>query len=850
MTPVPLAPESPPPSAATAAPTAAAAMSLPSPPFTASDLSSENSHTSTAAVAVHAAPAKAAHAPPSLEILKPSILTASAASVASSMLGGGTTTKLTASPEDAVAPPSTDPATGAPIRKSSLDTAPAVASPTVVAPVAASNGSVATSQSTLPGPPRRTRSRRGTTDTLPGVRVQSLARSQSGNATTVLSAGGHGAGPQHAAAAAHPAVGYHQPASGMHGPGHPASGSNSSNGGGGGGGGGATAPAPIRTSSVVRRHTVNGTDPMFQPGSGLASPAFPNSGMNSAAGSGSVTGSQLQSYSQQQAQMQQAQHPGALGSPGYYEAGGGGSSTMQMGAGGSPTSPTTSDLARRRTLSRNFGAKKIDKHHEKYAFMYHMLTGIRLSVSRCETKDDRDLLPDDFRAQHKLTSDITGAELESSQRYDFKFKDYCPMVFRKIRAAFGLTAPDYLNSLTGKYILSELFSPGKSKSYLYYSHDYRYIIKTIHPAEQKRLLKILPQYVDYVSKNPNTLLARYYGLHRVKMPKKDPVHFVVMANVFPPNYDIHLTFDLKGSTIGREISPEEMARKGKRAVLKDLNWLKMNRQLMLGPDKAKLFTDQLEKDMVFLMTKNIMDYSLLIGVHDLTKGNGAGAGDAAGGGPQPFQVFEPNRMTLQRNPSTPRADTMRKAIQQPEITRLDTISALQLPPAPDPAAAGRNRSVFLADHGGFRSTDAYNRPLNELYFMSVIDILTPYNTAKKVEHAFKAVTNPADRKQISAVKPADYGKRFVAFMKSLVGVPATPPPPGPYDGSQMQMQQQGPGPSALSGPPLAMGGGGGSGYGGSHVAQAPRTAPIGEEAEDGLGSTRSLNHGGAGASRA
>ncbi|KNE64134.1 hypothetical protein AMAG_19109 [Allomyces macrogynus ATCC 38327] len=140
--------------------------------------------------------------------------------------------------------------------------------------------------------------------------------------------------------------------------------------------------------------------------------------------------------------------------------------------------------------------------------------------------------PTTLRPQHKLASDVTGKELEPSQRYDFKFKDYCPMVFRKIRTAFGLTASDYLSSLTGKYIMSELSSPGRSGSYLYYSHDYSMIIKSIHHAEQKLLLKILPDYVEYISKNPNTLLARYYGLHRMKIPgQQKPIHFVVMVRL-------------------------------------------------------------------------------------------------------------------------------------------------------------------------------------------------------------------------------------------------------------------------------------------------------------------------------
>ncbi|KAJ3372905.1 Phosphatidylinositol-4-phosphate 5-kinase [Allomyces arbusculus] len=527
--------------------------------------------------------------------------------------------------------------------------------------------------------------------------------------------------------------------------------------------------------------------------------------------------------------------------------------------------PFGSNAPPRRSMSRKMSTRfghRIDQNHEKYAFIFFMLTGIRLSVSRCETKPDRDLLPDDFTAQHKLTSDATGAELDPSQRYDFKFKDYCPMVFRKIRTAFSLRGADYLSSLTGKYILSELFSPGKSGASLFYSHDYRYIIKSIHHAEHKRLLKMLPQYVDYVTKHPNTLLARYYGLHRVKMPSQKPVHFVVMANVFPPHYDMHMTFDLKGSTVGREIPPDELERKGKRAVLKDLNWLNMDRKLMLGPDKAKQFATQLEQDVLFLMDRKIMDYSLLIGIHDLSRNGGgttaspttptATTPPAALAPPAHLQVLEPNRtMTLARNPSTPRAETVRRALHQPEITKIDTVAALHVAANVN---ADRTRSVFFADHGGFQATDANNQPGPELYFMSVIDILTPYNAAKRVEHAFKAVTQ--DRHQISAVPPDEYGKRFVRFMTSLVWTP----PAGHFAAfnaaaataaaaagtSAAPLARPGsPASAPASVPSTPTSGPGAAGTAGSHFVPAvPRDAPIGEEAEA-AGSTPEVRSGGA-----
>lgn len=92
-------------------------------------------------------------------------------------------------------------------------------------------------------------------------------------------------------------------------------------------------------------------------------------------------------------------------------------------------------------------------------------------------------------------------------------------------------------------------SPGKSGSFFYYSRDYRFIIKTIHHTEHKFMRKILKEYHNHVTSNPDTLLCRYYGLHRVKLPHGRKIHFVVMGNVLPANKDIHETYDLKVITI-------------------------------------------------------------------------------------------------------------------------------------------------------------------------------------------------------------------------------------------------------------------------------------------------------------
>ena len=76
----------------------------------------------------------------------------------------------------------------------------------------------------------------------------------------------------------------------------------------------------------------------------------------------------------------------------------------------------------------------------------------------------------------------------------------------------------------------------------------------------------------------------------------------------------------QGSSIGREY-PEEKAAKNPRGTLKDLNWVHRKRELQFGPTKRHLFEEQLKKDVVLLQRLGIMDYSLLVGVHDMAKGN-------------------------------------------------------------------------------------------------------------------------------------------------------------------------------------------------------------------------------------
>ncbi|ODQ63159.1 phosphatidylinositol-4-phosphate 5-kinase [Nadsonia fulvescens var. elongata DSM 6958] len=388
---------------------------------------------------------------------------------------------------------------------------------------------------------------------------------------------------------------------------------------------------------------------------------------------------------------------------------------------------------------------KVSEGHQNYVTAYNMLTGIRVSVSRCNAKVKSPLTDADFRESHKLAFDISGNELTPSARYDFKFKDYAPKVFRDLREHFRLDPADYLMSLTAKYILSELGSPGKSGSFFYYSRDFRFIIKTVHHSEHKMLRLILREYYDHVKKHPHTLISQFYGLHRLELPFGHKVHFIIMNNLFPPDKLIHRTYDLKGSFLGRLTAKDKVKQSQERApVLKDLNWLQNQEKIQLGSIKRQVFLNQLEKDIKLLQRLNLMDYSLLIGICDLTLG---------GSGPRGLSVFEP-KPEINNNPTS---------LASPRLNRGSSL-AYHTGRSHSPTASS---FTFYHDLGGFQATDESNQLIPEIYYFGVIDCLTNYSWVKRLETEWR-ILETQDMKQeklISAIPAREYGERFLKFIK-------------------------------------------------------------------------------------
>ena len=97
------------------------------------------------------------------------------------------------------------------------------------------------------------------------------------------------------------------------------------------------------------------------------------------------------------------------------------------------------------------------------------------------------------------------------------------------------------------------------------------------------------------------------------------------------------------------------------------------------------------------------------------------------------------KKTIGKGPQSPEAIAMRRIMREadPQSLGSGTITL------PEEDTGERQYFLFYQDEGGLRATDETNENMDTIYYLGVIDILTPYNTFKKLEHFWKGLS--ADR---------------------------------------------------------------------------------------------------------
>lgn len=163
--------------------------------------------------------------------------------------------------------------------------------------------------------------------------------------------------------------------------------------------------------------------------------------------------------------------------------------------------------------------------------------------------------------------------------------------------------------------LRELSNPGASGSIFYLTDDDEFIIKTVQHKEGEFLQKLLPGYYMNLNQNPRTLLPKFFGLYCYQCNSKN-VRLIAMNNLLPSSIKMHLKYDLKGSTYKRKANKSE--RQKKSPTYKDLDFMEHHPNgISLEADTYAALIKTIQRDCRVLESFKIMDYSLLVGIHNM-----------------------------------------------------------------------------------------------------------------------------------------------------------------------------------------------------------------------------------------
>ncbi|XP_035729928.1 phosphatidylinositol 4-phosphate 5-kinase type-1 alpha-like isoform X8 [Vespa mandarinia] len=393
--------------------------------------------------------------------------------------------------------------------------------------------------------------------------------------------------------------------------------------------------------------------------------------------------------------------------------------------------------------------------------------GIQHAVGGLASKPERDLLMQDFMTVETTNFPSEGSNHTPAHHFsEFKFKNYAPIAFRYFRDLFGIQPDDFLMSMCSAP-LRELSNPGASGSIFYLTEDDEFIIKTVQHKEGEFLQTLLPGYYMNLNQNPRTLLPKFFGLYCYRCNSKN-VRLVAMNNLLPSSVKLHQKYDLKGSTYKRKAS--KMERSKSSPTYKDLDFMEHHQEgIFLEADTYNALVKTIQRDCRVLESFKIMDYSLLVGIHNLDQAAREKAqeqrisasaddeiGDVAGEGGAFIQTDrERDREDRIGATALNRSRSINRQRLVAHSTAMESIQAESEP---------IDEEDDVPSPGGIPARNARGERL--LLFLGIIDILQSYRLKKKLEHTWKSMIHDGDT--VSVHRPGFYAQRFQDFMAKTV----------------------------------------------------------------------------------
>ncbi|XP_043503776.1 phosphatidylinositol 4-phosphate 5-kinase type-1 alpha-like isoform X11 [Polistes fuscatus] len=393
--------------------------------------------------------------------------------------------------------------------------------------------------------------------------------------------------------------------------------------------------------------------------------------------------------------------------------------------------------------------------------------GIQHAVGGLASKPERDLLMQDFMTVETTNFPSEGSNHTPAHHFsEFKFKNYAPIAFRYFRDLFGIQPDDFLMSMCSAP-LRELSNPGASGSIFYLTEDDEFIIKTVQHKEGEFLQTLLPGYYMNLNQNPRTLLPKFFGLYCYRCNSKN-VRLVAMNNLLPSAVKLHQKYDLKGSTYKRKASKSERSKSS--PTYKDLDFMEHHPEgIFLEADTYNALVKTIQRDCRVLESFKIMDYSLLVGIHNLDQAArektqeqriSASADDEVGemtGEGGAFNQAERERDREDRIGATA-LNRSRSINRQRLVAHSTAMESIQAESEPI------DEEDDVPSPGGIPARNARGERL--LLFLGIIDILQSYRLKKKLEHTWKSMIHDGDT--VSVHRPGFYAQRFQDFMAKTV----------------------------------------------------------------------------------
>ncbi|CAI5704453.1 hypothetical protein KXD40_001403 [Peronospora effusa] len=411
------------------------------------------------------------------------------------------------------------------------------------------------------------------------------------------------------------------------------------------------------------------------------------------------------------------------------------------------------------------------------------------------------------------------------------FDDYSPSCFRDIRHGFGINETLYRKAfLTTCH--ERLESGGSSGAFMFYTADYSFLVKSVTTSERNVLLNMLPAYILYMKQNPNSHLTRFYGCHSIEMYGQ-VFSFVVMGNVIGRT-SMHQFFDIKGSWVNRNAKPIppgktvictycsnafpygttescEYSIRGihlPHIVLKDNDF---HRKMRVEAETAEALVRQLESDSNFLREQGIMDYSLMLSVHNTKYVVEHSTMDKKVQSPTKRKVTYPvchpysNSLSIATDGVRPAQDPRDEDLDEVEsgnrrkfnrscrysvvnlIEESDAIVQADTPLLHANSSVRRYNSVSygspevksrLNDDSkwiGIRTLEMHGYQASvvvgpDCYTLGVVDMLQTWTWRKRLERFWKTLVLRHDHLGISAAPPKLYAKRFQRKMRDILMV--------------------------------------------------------------------------------